>query len=146
MAEARPVTPAPPVVKGPASSEASLPPGSTPLGAALACPTCGGRYPADFKVCPHDATPLESAPASEEEDTLIGQQLGGTYEILRVIGEGGMGRVYEARHVRLAGKRFALKLLHPDLARQPDVVARFQREAQAASTLSHPNVVGVYRS
>ena len=144
MAEARPVTPAPPVVKGPASSEASLPPGSTPLGAALACPTCGGRYPADFKVCPHDATPLESAPASEEEDTLIGQQLGGTYEILRVIGEGGMGRVYEARHVRIAGKRFALKLLHPDLARQPDVVARFQREAQAASTLSHPNVVGVY--
>ncbi len=55
-----------------------------------------------------------------------------------------MGRVYEARHVRLAGKRFALKLLHQDLARQPDIVARFQREAQAASTLSHPNVVGVY--
>ncbi len=144
MAEARPITPEPPVVKGPASSEASLPSGSTPLGAALACPTCGGRYPADFKVCPHDATPLESAPPNEEEDTLIGQQLGGTYEILRVIGEGGMGRVYEARHMRLAGKRFALKLLHAELARQPDVVARFQREAQAASTLTHPNVVGVY--
>jgi len=143
MAEARPVTPAQPVVKGPVS-EASLVPGSTPLGAALSCPTCGGRYPADFKVCPHDATPLESAPANEDDDPLIGQQLAGTYEILRVIGEGGMGRVYEARHVRLVGKRFALKLLHPDLSRQPDVVTRFQREAQASSTLTHPNVVGVY--
>ena len=143
MAEARPATPAPPVVKRPAPDETSLPPGSVSLGAALSCPTCGGRYPADFKVCPHDATPLESAP-TEDDDALLGQQLGGTYEVLRVLGEGGMGRVYEARHVRLAGKRFAIKMLHAELARQPDVVTRFQREAESASVLTHPNVVGVY--
>src|SRR5690606_25260016 len=67
----------------------------------------------------------------------------GTYEIVRLIGEGGMGRVYEARHTRLPNKRYAVKLLHPELARQQDVMARFQREAEAASGLTHPNVVSV---
>jgi len=106
------------------------------------CPSCGGRYPADFKVCPRDAVPLEDAVA--DDDVLVGQLLSGTYEILRVIGEGGMGRVYEARHTRLANKRFAIKVLHQELARQSEVVTRFQREAEAASVLTHPNVVGVF--
>jgi serine/threonine-protein kinase len=106
------------------------------------CPGCGARYPADFRVCPRDATPLEDAP--DDEDPIVGQLLDGSYEVLRVIGEGGMGRVYEARHTRLHTKRFAVKLLHHELARQPDVVTRFQREAEAASVLTHPNVVGVY--
>jgi len=106
------------------------------------CPACGARYPADFRVCPRDATPLADAP--DDEDPIVGQLLDGSYEVLRVIGEGGMGRVYEARHTRLHTKRFAVKLLHHELARQPDVVTRFQREAEAASVLTHPNVVGVY--
>ena len=106
------------------------------------CPTCGARYPADFRVCPRDATPLTDAP--DDEDPLVGQLLDGSYEVLRVIGEGGMGRVYEARHTRLHTKRFAVKVLHHELARQPEVVTRFQREAEAASVLTHPNVVGVY--
>jgi len=106
------------------------------------CPACGARYPADFRVCPRDATPLQDAP--DDEDPIVGQLLDGSYEILRVIGEGGMGRVYEARHTRLHTKRFAVKLLHHELARQPEVVTRFQREAEAASALMHPNVVGVY--
>lgn len=55
-----------------------------------------------------------------------------------------MGRVYEARHTRLHNKRYAVKMLHQELARQPEVVTRFQREAEAASALSHPNIVGVY--
>ena len=106
------------------------------------CPECSGRYPADFRVCPRDATPLEDAP--EDEDPLIGSVLSGTYEVLRVIGEGGMGRVYEASHCRLRSKHFAVKVLHHELARQPDVVSRFQREAEAASALQHPNVVEVF--
>ncbi len=106
------------------------------------CPTCGARYPADFRVCPRDATPLQDAP--DDEDPLVGHLLDGSYEVLRVIGEGGMGKVYEARHTRLHTKRFAVKLLHHELARQPEVVTRFQREAEAASVLTHPNVVGVY--
>ena len=105
------------------------------------CPTCLARFPVTFKVCPHDASELEDA--SESDDEVLGQQLGGTYEIVRLIGEGGMGRVYEARHTRLPNKRYAVKLLHPELARQQDVMARFQREAEAASGLTHPNVVSV---
>jgi serine/threonine-protein kinase len=106
------------------------------------CPQCSGRYPADFRVCPRDATPLEDAP--EGEDPVVGTVLAESYEIIRVIGEGGMGRVYEARHQRLHNKRYAVKMLHDELARQPDVVTRFQREAEAASALEHPNVVAVY--
>ena len=106
------------------------------------CPSCSGRYPADFRVCPRDAIPLEDAPA--EEDPLVGSVLSDTYEVLRVIGEGGMGRVYEAAHRRLQSRRFAIKVLHHELARQPDVVSRFQREAEAASALHHPNVVQVF--
>jgi serine/threonine protein kinase len=106
------------------------------------CPSCDRRFPAAFKVCPHDATPLEDAP--DDEDPMIGAVLGGSYEVIRMVGEGGMGRVYEARHQRLPTKRFAVKMLHPDMARQPDVVTRFQREAEASSVLSHPHIVDVY--
>lgn len=105
------------------------------------CPVCLARFPVSFKVCPHDASELEDAP--DADDDILGQKLGGTYEIVRLIGEGGMGRVYEAKHTRLPNKRYAVKLLHPELARQSEVMARFQREAEAASVLTHPNVVSV---
>lgn len=104
------------------------------------CPECKARYPKDFRVCPRDATVLEE---SEEVDTLIGSVLANSYQIVRLIGEGGMGRVYEARHTRLRNKRFAVKLLHEELARHSDILARFEREAEAASTIDHPNVVEV---
>src|ERR1044071_6917472 len=85
-----------------------------------ACPNCKHRYPADFKVCPRDASPLIDAP--DEADPLLGATLGDANQIVRVVGEGGMGRVYEARHTRLSNKRFAVKMLHAEYARQPDVV------------------------
>jgi serine/threonine protein kinase len=106
------------------------------------CPACSGRYPADFRVCPRDAQPLEDAP--EDEDPLVGTVLSDTYEVLRAIGEGGMGRVYEAAHRRLQSRRFAIKVLHHELARKPDILSRFQREAEAVSALRHPNVVEVF--
>src|ERR1700742_797114 len=129
----RPLTPA---GAPPASAEMLL---SLPK----VCPTCFARYPADFNVCPRDAAPLNDAPG-DDEDPLLGATLGEAYQIVRVIGEGGMGRVYEARHTRLGNKRFAVKMLHPEYARQPDIVARFQREAEAASGIAHPNVLDVY--
>src|SRR5258707_2570382 len=107
-----------------------------------ACPSCKHRYPADFKVCPRDASPLVDAP--DEADPFVGATLGDAYQIVRVVGEGGMGRVYEAKHTRLTNKRFAIKMLHAEYARNQDVVARFQREAEAASGIGHPNVVDVY--
>src|SRR5689334_12656070 len=108
-----------------------------------ACPKCQARYPADFKVCPRDAQPLIDAP-DDGTDPLLGTTLGDAYQVVRMVGEGGMGKVYEARHTRLSNKRFAVKMLHPEYARQPEVVARFQREAEAASGIAHPNVLDVY--
>jgi serine/threonine-protein kinase len=131
-----------PQVPPPPAGRGSMPSYADGTLSSRRCPTCGGRFPADFRVCPRDAVPLEDAP--EGDDPLVGQVLAGSYEVTRLLGEGGMGRVYEARHTRLSGKRFAVKLLHPDLARQPEVVTRFQREAEAASGISHINVVGVH--
>lgn len=108
------------------------------------CPACLERYPIDFRVCPRDATSLEDTDAAEELDALLGETVGDTFSIVRTIGEGGMARVYEGRHVRLPNKRFAIKVLHHMYAQQPMIVARFQREAEAASGIGHPNVVDVY--
>jgi tRNA A-37 threonylcarbamoyl transferase component Bud32 len=68
--------------------------------------------------------------------------LNDTYRIVRFIGEGGMGEVYEVSHARLAG-RYAAKVLSLDLAKNAQAFSRFRREAQIASGLSHPNIVHV---
>jgi len=116
--------------------------GSAPM--VKVCTTCGVHYPAEFKVCPRDATQLDDLPNDTERDELVGKTLSQTYTIVRVIGEGGMGRVYEARHTRIGSKRFAIKMLHPEFARQPEVISRFQREAEAAAAIHSPYVVDVY--
>ncbi len=116
---------------------------SSPDALVKLCPTCELRYPADFKVCPKDATELVEA-SNEEQDELVGKTIQQSYTIVRVLGEGGMGRVYEARHTRITGKRFAIKMLHPEYARQTEVLTRFQREAEAAASIQSPNVVDVY--
>ena len=123
-----------------ASSLTPTPALSTVVTRPRRCPQCDGRYPREFRVCPQDATPLEDA---LEQDQLIGAVLADTYHIVRLIGEGGMGRVYEAQHTRLTNRRLAVKLLHDEMARQPDILTRFEREAEAASTIAHPNVVEV---
>jgi serine/threonine-protein kinase len=95
----------------------------------------------------HLENPVSSAgPISspDSEDELLGRRINDNYLIDSVLGEGGMGRVYRARHTRIPQKVFAIKVLRPDLARDPDQLARFQREAEAAACVSHPNVVGVY--
>ena len=73
---------------------------------------------------------------------LAENELFGKYRIVRLMGEGGMGAVYEAVHPVLK-KRFAIKTLLPAVAVQRDARARFLREAEAASRINHPNVVAV---
>jgi serine/threonine protein kinase len=74
-----------------------------------------------------------------------GKMLGSVIErwrVLRKIGEGGMGRVFEAEHQEI-GRRVAIKILHPVYSRTPEVVARFRMEARAASRIGHPNIIEV---
>jgi serine/threonine-protein kinase len=104
------------------------------------CPTCGEYYPDDFVVCPKDAMKLRHA--GGEDDPLVGEVLAGTFRISGVLGEGGMGRVYQAEHVRLP-RRFAVKVLLEQLASRPDAVARFEREAQAVARIANPHVLDV---
>jgi serine/threonine-protein kinase len=66
----------------------------------------------------------------------------GKYQVVRLIGEGGMGAVYEAVHLAI-GKKVAIKIMHPDLATDPDARARFLREAQLTSRVRHPHAVDV---
>lgn len=80
----------------------------------------------------------------DSSDQLVGTTLHDTYVVDRILGEGGMGRVYEARHTRLPNKRFAIKVLHAEFAMNTDLQARFQREAEAAASVNHPGVVGIY--
>lgn len=72
----------------------------------------------------------------------IGQILGERYRLIRPIGTGGMGLVFEAIQFDL-GRRVALKVLHQHLSLEPTLLARFRREALAAAALGHPNIVSV---
>jgi serine/threonine-protein kinase len=82
------------------------------------------------------STASQAAPAP---GSLAGSVLSGRYLIQAVLGEGGMGTVYLGEHT-LMHKRVAIKVLHPEMMRMPEVVARFEREAMAAAHIEHPNV------
>ncbi len=93
---------------------------------------------------PQEYVSLAATRPSEEAplDPRVGQVIQERYRIVRLLGEGGMGTVYEGVHL-LIGRRVAIKLLHPELARHPDVVQRFQNEAIAATSIGHPHIVEV---
>lgn len=102
------------------------------------CSKCGAVYHQEFARCPADGAEVVLA----LEDPLLGQQVG-HYIIEKLIGEGGMGRVYAARHAHLRDKRYAIKVLLGDLASTATMRMRFTNEAENASRLDHPNLVNV---
>jgi serine/threonine protein kinase len=110
---------------------------------ATVCPRCANHFSPDGRFCPFDGDPLQPAPDWDPAlDPLIGSVVDSRYEVLSVLGEGGMGIVYEIRH-RALGKRFALKALRKDLASDGEIAARFIQEARTAASVSHPGLVEI---
>jgi serine/threonine-protein kinase len=101
------------------------------------CPKCGVEYPDSTTLCPVDGVALE-----RNSDSLLGTTISGKYRIEERLSEGGMGTVYRGTHV-LMEKTVAIKVLRPSLAADEKIVARFSREARAASRISHPNALNV---
>jgi len=101
------------------------------------CPRCGSQYSDTTTLCPSDGAALETT-----GDPLIGETLAGKYRVEQRLSVGGMGAVYRGTHV-LMGKTVAIKVLRPSLAADEKIVARFSREARAASKISHPHALSV---
>jgi serine/threonine-protein kinase len=105
----------------------------------LACPSCGAQAHLGLIYCPECGAPVAPEPELDEH---VGQTVAKKFRIEKLIGEGGMGKVYRARLLTL-DKPVALKVLHRSLLCDQRTVARFHREARAASRLSHPNSINV---
>ena len=115
---------------------------STPSAATPPEATFLSRPPDNAGVHP-DMTVRDGGMATPTEAELIaGLQLG-AYRIVRRLGQGGMGTVFLAEHVRME-RLVALKVLSPQMTRDPHSVKRFQREVKAAAKLSHPNIVTAF--
>ncbi len=102
------------------------------------CSLCNEKFDDSVSFCPKDGEVLE-----EDSGSLVGKQLDGQYHIEDLLGKGGMGAVYRARHI-LLGDRVAIKVLPPEMRSNTEWLRRFQREGQAARRFRHPNAVTVY--
>jgi len=88
-------------------------------------------------------TPGTMQPTRNIAHDMVGQNVGGRYRVKGVLGEGGMGTVYDAAHLGL-GRDVAIKVLNPSQAKKRVAVKRFQQEARAAGAIGHPNICEVY--
>jgi serine/threonine-protein kinase len=123
-------------------SDPAVAPGQDP------CAKCG--YLADSSAghvnfCPKCGHDLR---ADDDEDrtlthSLVGQVIADRYRLITLLGEGGMGAVYKAEHIRM-GKALAVKVLRGAFASEEGAVARFRAEAQIVSRLSHPHTIAVF--
>jgi len=104
------------------------------------CPQCGTTYEGKVLFCPTDASTLRP---TEDSGDLVGTVVADRYLVTERIGEGGMGRVYAAQHVRLP-QRAAIKVLHPALLHDADALARFNREASNLCRIRNAHVATVY--
>jgi serine/threonine protein kinase len=102
------------------------------------CTLCQAKYDDNVSFCAIDGEVLEVDPSS-----FVGSVLDGQYQIESLLGKGGMGAVYLARHI-LLGDRVAIKILPPEVRNNAEWLRRFRREGQAARRFRHANAVTVY--
>jgi serine/threonine protein kinase len=102
------------------------------------CTICKVKYDDSVSFCPVDGEVLDDDPSSIVDTVLDGQ-----YQIEALLGKGGMGAVYSARHI-LLGDRVAIKVLPAEVRTNAEWLRRFRREGQAARRFRHPNAVTVY--
>jgi serine/threonine-protein kinase len=104
------------------------------------CPVCGTEYADDIRFCQRDGQTLRS---SDPTGDLVGQVIADRYHITKKLGDGGMGAVYLAEHVKM-GRQSAIKVMGRGMSHDPEAISRFNREAANASRINHPNVCAVY--
>ena len=102
------------------------------------CSVCKAKYDDSVSFCSIDGEVLEADPAS-----IVNTVLDGQYQMEALLGKGGMGAVYRARHI-LLGDLVAIKVLPPEVRNNAEWLRRFRREGQAARRFRHPNAVTVY--
>jgi serine/threonine protein kinase len=103
------------------------------------CPACGTL------ITPQNAAAGSPGVSGQAVDPMIGQILGGKYKVVRLLGEGGMGAVYEGeQQLGTTTRKVAVKTLHTHLSHDPKVKARFEREVGTIAELEHPNTIQVY--
>lgn len=107
---------------------------------AMICPQCGTHYEGGNRFCTRDGASLVP---EHPDDSLSGTVLAERYLVREKIGEGGMGEVYLAEHVRMK-RKVAVKVMRKWLTNDAAAIGRFHREAENASQISHPNVAAVY--
>jgi eukaryotic-like serine/threonine-protein kinase len=116
------------------------PSGQTPVLVTKVCPQCGVEYDTASRFCPNDGTPLRPKGST---DPYVGHILAERYHILKRLGEGGMGKVYLAEHVKM-NRQCAVKVMTGALVNDAESAQRFAREASNASRIIHPNVAAVF--
>lgn len=104
------------------------------------CLACSKEFEGDMSTCPIDGTSLI---ALNKQDPFLGRTLADRYHLTEIIGKGGMGVVYLARH-EMMDRLVALKMLQTELTQDEMSVKRFQQEAKAASHLNHPHLITLH--
>ena len=109
----------------------------------MECPACHHPNVDGARFCAKCGAPLPTP--TSEEDPLLGAIVGGRYRIVSILGEGGMGRVYTAeQQMGTTVRKAAVKTLLAQYAKDPQVLARFNRECGTVAELEHPNTIKVY--
>jgi serine/threonine protein kinase len=105
------------------------------------CPKCQKDYPKGVDFCPKDGSRTIPAPSSTPAPRKAKTEIG-NYVLVKKLGEGGMGVVFEAEH-KMIQKRVALKMLHADKANDAQIYERFKREAKISSQIKNPHIVDI---